>query len=168
MDQDAPKPPKNPDAIIPLGSTASEVDAHLLADALRTAGLDARAMDAHAGGALPFSSLFPASILVRAGDYAQARAIVESFEPAGRQIRVPSKCPVCRYSTEGLADDAACPECGTDLGHLRTLHRTFKFGPPPGTGKGVQRLGALIAIVMLVLMVALVIGAAAQGFFGSP
>lgn len=29
-------------------------------------------------------------------------------------VRV-SKCPICRYSLKDLADDAPCPECGTEI-----------------------------------------------------
>ncbi len=39
-------------------------------------------------------------------------------------VRV-SKCPICRYSLKDLADDAPCPECGTEID--RVLFTSTEF-----------------------------------------
>jgi len=158
-----PQAPQKPEDIVTLGSTSNEVDAHLLADALRGAGIDARAMDAHAGGALPFSNLFPASILVRAGDYAGARELVERILAERQSARSYSRCPACTYTREGLRAETLCPECGTDLEALARLPRGFQFARPPGSGRVVRSLGAVVGLLALLAIGALAIALAVAG-----
>ncbi len=166
MDGDIEHEPANAEQIVTLGSTSSEVDAHLLADALRRAGLHARAIGAPSVGSLLAGTIFPANILIRSGDYADARAMIEAFEPTGREVLLPAWCPVCKYDTSGLDNDTACPECGMDLGRLARMPREFRFAPPPGTGAGVQKFGAVIGLLALAIIVVLFVGAGIAGWLG--
>lgn len=90
---------------------ADPVEAHLVCDLLRDAGIEASCLDQHAWGGrgdLP-ATLFPRVAVHRARDVARAQALLADYE---KPVAGPDwRCPRCRETVAGTM--AVCWNCGT-------------------------------------------------------
>ncbi|MCC7082609.1 MAG: DUF2007 domain-containing protein [Burkholderiales bacterium] len=84
-------------------TAANLQDAHILLGLLRSAGIEARVLNANAQGGLgeiPFSQTYPEIWLTHARDLIRARPVFEGFERPSPGAP-PRPCPVCGEENPG-------------------------------------------------------------------
>lgn len=99
------------DDLISVYSAANAVEAYLVKNLLFDEGIQASVSEENEPFPLPIT---PSEVLVRRGDEAQARALVERYsaEQLERADRPDWTCPGCSAHVIGAFDE--CDVCGTD------------------------------------------------------
>ncbi len=95
-------------------SASDLVEAHLLVQLLREAGIECHVFNENLQGGvgeIPFTHAYPEIWVVDEADEARARALIQEYERAGRSA--PSwRCPYCGEDNPGTF--LSCWQCGRE------------------------------------------------------